>query len=146
MKMLRRVREARGWSRAELARRARMHASTVGAIESGRLKPYARQVQKIGERVIYVFPGAVTRTHAGEARPLLLKNDALELPERIHEIRLSDNSSFWDQGYPALMLTDTSFLRNPNYHMAGDTPETLDYEAMTQVTLGVAGPIKRLLG
>ena len=35
------------------------------------------------------------------------------LPERIQEIRLSDNSSFWDQGYPALMLTDTSFLRNP---------------------------------
>ncbi len=44
------------------------------------------------------------------------------LPERIQEIRLSDNSSFWDQGYPALMLTDTSFLRNPHYHQASDTP------------------------
>ena len=46
------------------------------------------------------------------------------LPEKVHEIRLSDNSSFWDQGYPALMLTDTSFLRNPNYHQATDTPDT----------------------
>ena len=68
------------------------------------------------------------------------------LPEKIHEIRLSDNSSFWDQGYPALMLTDTSFLRNPNYHQATDTPETLDYPRMTEVTLGVAAAVRRLLG
>src|SRR6185295_11920625 len=66
------------------------------------------------------------------------------LPEVIHEIRLSDNSSFWDQGYPALMLTDTSFLRNPNYHLESDTPETLDYERMAQVTLGVTGGVRRL--
>jgi Zn-dependent M28 family amino/carboxypeptidase len=71
---------------------------------------------------------------------------SIVLPERIHEIRFSDNSSFWDQGYPALMLTDTSFLRNPNYHLASDTPETLDYDAMTQVTLGVASALRRLLG
>jgi Zn-dependent M28 family amino/carboxypeptidase len=63
------------------------------------------------------------------------------LPELIPEIRMSDNSSFWDQGYQALMLTDTSFLRNPHYHEATDTPETLDYEAMAQVTLGVLGGI-----
>lgn len=68
------------------------------------------------------------------------------LPEKIHEIRLSDNSSFWDQGYPALMLTDTSFLRNPNYHQATDTPETLDYPRMTEVTLGVAAAMRKLLG
>jgi Zn-dependent M28 family amino/carboxypeptidase len=67
------------------------------------------------------------------------------LPERIPEIRLSDNSSFWDQGYPALMLTDTSFLRNPHYHMASDTPETLDYRRMTEVTLGVAGGVRQLV-
>jgi Zn-dependent M28 family amino/carboxypeptidase len=68
------------------------------------------------------------------------------LPEKIREIRLSDNSSFWDQHYPALMLTDTSFLRNPNYHLETDTPETLDYDRMTQVTLGVAGAVRYLLG
>ncbi|WP_164103534.1 M28 family metallopeptidase [Candidatus Laterigemmans baculatus] len=67
------------------------------------------------------------------------------LPETVHEIRLSDNSSFWDQGYPALMLTDTSFLRNPNYHLETDTPDTLDYARMTEVTLGVAGAMRRLL-
>ncbi|EGF28739.1 M28 family peptidase [Rhodopirellula baltica] len=68
------------------------------------------------------------------------------LPERISEIRLSDNSSFWDQGYPALMLTDTSFLRNPNYHQSTDTPDTLDYPRMTEVTLGVASAMRKLLG
>lgn len=68
------------------------------------------------------------------------------LPEKIHEIRLSDNSSFWDQGYPALMLTDTSFLRNPNYHLATDTPDTLDYPCMTEVTLGIASAMRQLLG
>jgi Zn-dependent M28 family amino/carboxypeptidase len=66
------------------------------------------------------------------------------LPETIHEIRLSDNSSFWDQGYAALMLTDTSFLRNPHYHEPTDTPDTLDYPRMASVTLGVAGGVARL--
>jgi hypothetical protein len=53
---------------------------------------------------------------------------------------------FWDQGYPALMLTDTSFLRNPNYHQSTDTPDTLDYPRMTEVTLGVASAIRSLSG
>lgn len=70
---------------------------------------------------------------------------SIVLPEKIHEIRLSDNSSFWEQGYPALMLTDTSYLRNPNYHLESDTPDTLDYARMTEVTLGVATAMKRLL-
>jgi Zn-dependent M28 family amino/carboxypeptidase len=71
---------------------------------------------------------------------------SLALPESIAEIRLSDNSSFWDQGYPALMLTDTSFLRNPHYHAETDTPATLDYERMGQVTLGVAGAVGHIAG
>ena len=77
----------------------------------------------------------------GTRLPLL----SLVLPERVNEIRLSDNSSYWDQGYPALMLTDTSYLRNPHYHMASDLPETLDYQRMTLVTEGVAAALKRLL-
>lgn len=68
------------------------------------------------------------------------------LPERINEIRLSDNSSFWDQGYPALMLTDTSFLRNPHYHCESDTPDTLDYPRMAEVTRGVTEAMRYLLG
>jgi Zn-dependent M28 family amino/carboxypeptidase len=71
---------------------------------------------------------------------------SIVLPEKIAEIRLSDNSSFWDQRYRALMLTDTSFLRNPHYHLASDTPDTLDYVRMAQVTLGVVGAVMTIAG
>lgn len=47
--------------------------------------------------------------------------------------RLSDHIAFWDNGYPAVMVTDTAFLRNPNYHDYGDKPETLDYHFMAQL-------------
>lgn len=62
----------------------------------------------------------------------------------IHVTRLSDNASFWDQGYPALMITDTAFLRNPNYHSAGDLADTLDAEFMRQVTEAVAATAREL--
>jgi aminopeptidase YwaD len=57
--------------------------------------------------------------------------------EGLEEVRLSDHSPFWDQGFPALMVTDTAFLRNPNYHLPGDTMETLDFEFMRKVAVGV---------
>jgi hypothetical protein len=63
----------------------------------------------------------------------------------IPETRLSDHSSFWDRDYPALMITDTSFFRNPHYHQASDTPETLNYPFLARVTAGVCGAVRRLL-
>jgi Zn-dependent M28 family amino/carboxypeptidase len=57
--------------------------------------------------------------------------------EGMEEVRLSDHSTFWDQGFPALMVTDTSFLRNPNYHLPSDRIETLDFEFMRKVAIGV---------
>ena len=53
------------------------------------------------------------------------------------EVRLSDHASFWDAGYPAVMLTDTAFMRNPNYHGPGDVMDHLDLPAMTELTLGL---------
>jgi Zn-dependent M28 family amino/carboxypeptidase len=53
------------------------------------------------------------------------------------EVRLSDHASFWDEGYPALMLTDTAFMRNPNYHGPGDVMDHLDLSAMAELTLGL---------
>jgi Zn-dependent M28 family amino/carboxypeptidase len=53
------------------------------------------------------------------------------------EVRLSDHANFWDEGYPAIMLTDTAFMRNPNYHGPQDTMDQLDLEAMTELTLGL---------
>jgi aminopeptidase YwaD len=57
--------------------------------------------------------------------------------EGMEEVRLSDHSTFWDQGFPALMVTDTAFLRNPNYHLASDTMETLNFEFMQKVAIGI---------
>jgi hypothetical protein len=45
----------------------------------------------------------------------------------------SDQLSYWKEGYPAVMITDSAFFRNKNYHMAQDTPDTLDYDRMTMV-------------
>ncbi len=53
------------------------------------------------------------------------------------ESRLSDHANFWDQGYPAVMLTDTAFLRNPHYHGPGDVLANLDFDAMVELTLGL---------
>lgn len=71
---------------------------------------------------------------------------SIVLPERIPEIHLSDHRAFWLEGFPALMLTDTSFLRNPNYHLQTDTADTLDYDRMAQVTIGVASAVRRISG
>jgi len=48
--------------------------------------------------------------------------------------RRSDHAPFWDEGYPAAMITDTANFRNTNYHAATDTPDTLDFAFATQVT------------
>lgn len=47
--------------------------------------------------------------------------------------RLSDHSSFWDRGWPAVMVTDTAFFRNPNYHTPADRMETLDIAFMARL-------------
>lgn len=59
------------------------------------------------------------------------------LPGVFSGLALSDQLNFWDLGYPALMLSDTAFYRNPHYHEHTDTPDTLDYEKMAQVTVAV---------
>ena len=56
----------------------------------------------------------------------------------VPDTRRSDNARFWDAGYPALMVTDTADLRNPHYHQASDTPDTLNYEFMARATEVVA--------
>jgi Zn-dependent M28 family amino/carboxypeptidase len=54
--------------------------------------------------------------------------------------RFSDHASFWDAGWPALMITDTAFFRNPNYHLPSDTIDTLDFGFMAELvkSLGLA--------
>jgi len=58
--------------------------------------------------------------------------------------RRSDHAVFWDQGYRALMVTDTAFLRNPHYHKCSDRIETLDLDFLTRVCQGLAQGLRQL--
>jgi hypothetical protein len=58
-------------------------------------------------------------------------------PTFIKTIDFSDHRSYWLHDYPAVMITDTSFYRNNNYHTENDLPETLDYTRMADVINGV---------
>jgi len=63
--------------------------------------------------------------------------ESINAPESLSGVDLSDHRSYWARGFPAVMITDTAFLRNPNYHQASDTPETLDYARMAAVVTAV---------
>jgi len=58
-------------------------------------------------------------------------------PDLIAGIDWSDHLSYWDRGYPAVMVNNTAFLRNVNWHTENDTPERLDYERMAMVVQGL---------
>lgn len=62
---------------------------------------------------------------------------SLTAPEFFGGINLSDNYSFWRFGYRAVMVTDTSFFRNPNYHQETDTIDTLNFDRMMEVIKGL---------
>lgn len=62
---------------------------------------------------------------------------SVNAPTSFPGVDFSDHRNLWDYGYPGLMITDTSFYRNPNYHTAKDRPETLDYKRMTMVVQGL---------
>lgn len=64
--------------------------------------------------------------------------ESANIPRIVPGVDYSDHQSYWDAGYTAMMITDTAFMRNPNYHQAGDLPETLDYRRMAEVVNGVA--------
>ena len=70
--------------------------------------------------------------------------EAASLPWWVPGVALSDHSSFWRQGYPAVMVTDTAYLRNPHYHTAQDVPTTLDFRRLSEVTLGLTASIVSL--
>jgi hypothetical protein len=62
---------------------------------------------------------------------------SINAPRSLQGVDFSDHASYWRFGMPAMMITDTSFLRNPNYHERSDTPETLDYSRMAKVVRAV---------
>ena len=66
---------------------------------------------------------------------------SMNAPPMLTGVDFSDHLNYWDEGYPALMITDTSFFRNPHYHQRTDTHDKLDYRRMAQVVQGVYAAI-----
>ncbi|HEX2135603.1 MAG TPA: M28 family peptidase [Microvirga sp.] len=62
----------------------------------------------------------------------------------IPDTRRSDHASFWDLGYPAIMVTDTANMRNPHYHSVSDRIETLDIEFLAAVCGGLIAGLSAL--
>ncbi len=62
----------------------------------------------------------------------------------IPDSRLSDHASFWDKGLPAVMVTDTAYFRNPNYHGPTDRLETLDFAFMAQLVCSLEFALEEL--
>ena len=65
-------------------------------------------------------------------------------PPVIPGMTFSDHYPFWKKGFKALMITDTAFLRNPNYHTKFDLPDTLNYEKLFEVYKGILSFIEFL--
>lgn len=100
------------------------------------------------------YIGAVSDLHSRGFRKRFAKvfiptNNLLvitaSLPGWITEIGLSDHKSYWDEGFPGIIVTDTSFLRYVHYHMTTDTLEKLDYERMADVVNGLEAAILSLM-
>jgi Zn-dependent M28 family amino/carboxypeptidase len=84
---------------------------------------------------------ALKRTVAAFRGASAFPAEYLVAPGIVPGVSWSDQLSFWREGYPAIMVTDTAFYRYPHYHTVQDTPEKIDYPRMAQVVQGLANAI-----
>ena len=73
-----------------------------------------------------------------------IPSEGASLPAFIPGVSWSDQWSFWQHGYPAIMVTDTAPFRYPYYHSSNDTPDKLDYDRFTLVVSGMEKVIQEL--
>jgi hypothetical protein len=75
----------------------------------------------------------------------LFPSEGVAAPEFFAGIGWSDHWSFWQEGYPAVMVTDTAPFRNPHYHESTDTPDRLDYGRLARVTAGLGRVVREFV-
>jgi Peptidase family M28 len=73
-------------------------------------------------------------------------SEGAALPSLIQGVGWSDQWSFWQQGYQALMITDTAPFRYPYYHTEADTVDKIDFEKLARVTTGISKVIRDFVG
>jgi hypothetical protein len=74
-----------------------------------------------------------------------IPSEGASLPAFIPGVSWSDQWSFWQHGYPAIMVTDTALFRYPYYHSSNDTPDKLDYDRFALVVSGIEKTIDELV-
>lgn len=90
--------------------------------------------------------GLVRRAIASFRRQVQFPSEGAALFGAIEGVGWSDHWSFWQFGYPAIMVTDTAPFRYPYYHTMDDTPDKLDYQRTARVVTGLAKVIAELAG
>jgi Zn-dependent M28 family amino/carboxypeptidase len=73
-------------------------------------------------------------------------SEGVALPDFIQGVGASERGSFWQQGYQAVMITDTAPFRNPYYQTADDTVAKIDFEKLSRVTDGIGKVIRDFVG
>jgi hypothetical protein len=86
----------------------------------------------------------VRRTKAAVRKASPLPVYSINAPSFVAGVDFSDQLNYWHAGYSAVMITDTAFYRNRNYHTAHDTDEKLDYKGTAMVVEGVYGAVAEL--
>ena len=75
-----------------------------------------------------------------------LRTEPLAAPSSLTGVDFSDHRSYWTYSWPAVMVTDTAFYRNTNYHKPTDTQDKLDFGKMELVVVGVHAAVRELAG
>ena len=113
-------------------------------------KPHSQNfplgIMKLGYPTTGNFIAAVGTTGSGSIISKIKKTfnsktripcHSLIAPTWIAGVDFSDHRNYWKFKYKALMITDTAFFRNINYHIIYDMIDTLDFEKMAEVVKGL---------
>lgn len=92
------------------------------------------------ESLALVEAAAVAYNRTGASVPAF----PVAFPESVDGVGWSDHWSFWQEGYPAFMVTDTAPFRYAHYHEPSDTPDKIDFERFTEVVRGLRGVVESL--
>ncbi|MDF3066409.1 MAG: peptidase [Polyangiaceae bacterium] len=88
---------------------------------------------------------ALVRDSLGHFRAhATVPSEGAALPASLPGVGWSDHWAFWQQGYAAVMVTDTAPFRDPNYHQLTDTPEQMDFDRLARVVVGLEAMLREL--
>jgi len=73
-------------------------------------------------------------------------SEGAALPSWVPGVGWSDHWAFWQEGYPAIMVTDTAPFRYTHYHTGGDTIDKVDFRRFARVVSGLEPVIRELAG